>query len=202
MLIAISGKIGSGKDTTARFILEYLWSKKVNINMMPCKDLNTLVLENSTNTYIKKFAFKVKLFASFLLNVPISKFEDQEYKKSKLGEEWSFMTVREFLIKLATEGLRDNLHKDVWINGLLSDYDGSHRWIITDLRFKNEFEALKKKGAVLIRVERLYNNPRQINHASENELDHAPFEHILINSGSNVDDFRLEVFKLCQSIGL
>ncbi len=201
-IIAISGKIGAGKDLTARFILEYLWSQSVNVQMIPCKNLSTNMLEESTMTYIKKFAFKVKLFASILLNVPIEKFEDQEFKQSQLGEEWSYMTVREFLIKLATEGLRDNLHKDVWINGLLSNYyDTQSKWIITDLRFINEFKALKKRGATCIRIERPDNNLKQVNHSSETELDGEVFDYVLINSGS-IEDFRLEVFKMCKVLGL
>jgi hypothetical protein len=69
-LIGISGKIGSGKDTVAAIIQELYPQYEV-----------------------KKFAGKLKDIASILTGIPVEKFEDQEFKKEYLGEEWNYYTI-------------------------------------------------------------------------------------------------------------
>ena len=83
------------------------------------------------------------------------------------------MTYREFLQKLGTEAVRDGLHTNTWVNALFADYKNKWEnlnpqrivaseipgeelpnWIITDTRFPNEFEAIKKRGGICVRVER------------------------------------------------
>jgi hypothetical protein len=123
-LISISGKIGSGKDTAASIIQKltpyYNWENK-------------------------KWAGKLKQIASILTGIPVENFEDQEFKKTFLNDEWSKikakpgrrqdgifpnhanmelvpMSVRELLQKLGTEAMRDGLHENVWVNALFSDY--------------------------------------------------------------------------------
>jgi hypothetical protein len=90
------------------------------------------------------------------------------------------MSVRELLQRLGTEAMRDGLHTNVWVNALFADYKGIPtgaiigekisltessyyseypeimypNWIITDMRFENELEAIVKKGGITIRVVR------------------------------------------------
>ena len=121
MIIGINGKIGSGKDTIGEII-------------------QVLCFTNKNQTFeIKKFAGKLKQTASLLTGIPVEKFEDQEFKKTFLNNEWNSpykspfsgpdfvkhdgeMTVREFLQKLGTEAMRDGLHTNVWVNALFADY--------------------------------------------------------------------------------
>src|SRR5690606_31884897 len=42
---------------------------------------------------IKKFAEKLKQVASILLNIPVEKFEDQEFKNTTLSEEWDMYVL-------------------------------------------------------------------------------------------------------------
>jgi hypothetical protein len=143
MIIGINGKIGSGKDTIGEII-------------------RGLCLTNKDQVFeIKKFAGKLKQIGSILSGIPVEKFEDQEFKQKHMGLEWE-MTYREFLQKLGTEAMRDGLHTNVWVNALFADYrlwsDGSKdwypNWIITDMRFPNEMEAIVEKGGLTIRVVR------------------------------------------------
>ena len=161
-LIGISAKISGGKDTFFNII-----QKKVNN-----------IYEN------KKFAWKLKEIAEKLTGTPAYDFEKEDVKNSYLPEEWNYldkngneckMTCREFMQKLGTDGLRDGLHKNVWVNSLFSDYKITNKyklltydvihfpenqylkypnWCISDVRFTNEADAIKKRGGIIIRLNR------------------------------------------------
>jgi hypothetical protein len=103
------------------------------------------------------------------------------------------MTVRDFLQKLGTDSIRDGLHTNAWVNALMSDYIGMYdldtdkttypNWVITDTRFPNEAEAIKKANGIIIRVERPGVKPIN-NHPSEVSLDNWNFDHTIINDSS------------------
>ena len=215
MIIGVSGRIGSGKDTIGEIIQK-------------------LCITNSKPEFeIKKYAGKLKQVASLLTGIPVESFEDQEFKKALLGAEWGtvrhnplnaipvfgdvqfneLMSVRELLQKLGTDAVRDGLHKDAWVNALFADYKLSEEsivrktksgqyydkkeypnWIITDMRFPNEMEAVVEREGVTIRVVRPhgYTNPHTGEykemplsyHASETALDDAEFDYEIINDGA------------------
>lgn len=178
-LIGISGKIGSGKDTAAE-IIQHL-TNPMKLDMFPYE--------------VKKFAGKLKTIASILTGIPVEKFEDQEFKKQYLGEDWNYqidkfnpiqkMTVRELLQKLGTDALRDGLHTNVWVNALLADYNENSNWLVTDTRFPNEAEAIKNLGGVVLRIER--STCQLGTHPSETALDNYTFDYVIHNNGSKED---------------
>ena len=184
MIIGISGYSGSGKDL-----------------------VGTIIQEISLNKWhIKKWAGKLKTIASILTGIPVENFEDQEFKKTLLGPEWgtvkdiplngvpvfadiqfnSLITVRDFLQKLGTDAIRDNLHENTWVNATLADYTTESNWIITDTRFPNEAEAIKKTGGIVVRINRPGVQP--INpHPSETSLDDWNFDAVINNDGDVSD---------------
>lgn len=247
-IIAFSGKIGSGKDTTAsilQFLLhtEGIWDAKVYemYQTRPSKG----VASNWQNYWeIKKFAGKLKKIASMFTGIPVEKFEDQTFKMEDLSSEWDIhkqlsendlgedgfgvvpMTVREFLQKLGTEAIRNGLHENAWVNALFADYkalDDTKRssmgnvldysncpfpnWLITDMRFPNEYHAVKDRRGICVRVERdspcsvckltkaerrgkSCNEiacPLQYSHPSETALDTFAFDYTIVNDGT-MDD--------------
>ncbi len=130
-------------------------------------------------------------------------------------------TVRWLLQTLGTNAMRDKLHINVWVNALLADYkplyksetlapapgfslktDDIHpNWIITDMRFPNELEAIKQRGGVTIRVNRGWIDLKAFNelnkgtatynpdfdkntHPSETALDFAEFDYAIDNNGT------------------
>lgn len=100
-LIAISGKIGSGKDTVGR-IIQYLTDKRLQQSMSIEEFLSPRNSMITSNVYLtKRFSGKLKQVCAILLGVPIEKFEDQEFKKSKLGKEWN----RYFVNTIYSSGL-------------------------------------------------------------------------------------------------
>jgi len=163
MIIGISGYSGSGKDL-----------------------VGTIIQEISLNKWhIKKWAGKLKTIASILTGIPVEKFEDQEFKKTMLGPEWD-MSIRDFLQKLGTDAVRDSLHENTWVNATMIDYTTESNWIITDTRFPNEAEAIKKAGGIVVRVNRPGVQP--INpHPSETSLDDWNFDAVINNDGDVSD---------------
>lgn len=199
MIIGINGKIGSGKDTIGK-IIQYLkchYTGDKTIEKVLSSSDDDWWLEEQSGWEVKKFAGKLKTIASLLTGVRINDFEDQEFKKLEMNPEWG-MTYREFLQKLGTEAMRDGLHTNVWVNALFADYkmwsdgrkDWYPDWIITDLRFPNEMEAVKERKGITIRVVR-NNDPKysdeQVKSILKNmgyvDLSDGVWEELAINEG-------------------
>ena len=173
MIIGLSGYAKSGKDTVAEIIRE----------IQPEK------------WEIKKFSGKLKQIASILLGMPEHLFENQDFKSEMLGEEWwknygdfyHQTTVRDFLQLLGTDAIRNGLHSNAWVNALMADYkpakmDQYHpsNWIVTDVRFPNEAEAIKDRGGIIIRIDRPGVEPVNA-HPSEVALDNWDFDYKIAN---------------------
>lgn len=196
MIIGLNGYALSGKDTVGT-IIQYLTSK-----YKPCAIEDCLKAGQDFSKYtdweIKKFAGKLKIIASILTNIPATMFENQEFKKKYLPEMWNNhglpMTVRDFLQKLGTDGLREGLHPNTWINAFMVDYkevysgkdsEGADllaypNWIVTDCRFPNEAKAIKDAGGIIIRIDRP--GISAINaHPSETSLDNWDFDYKIAN---------------------
>ena len=93
MLIGISGKIGSGKDTIGK-IIQYLVCLKLNTlapHQFSFKDFveSTASNEIQSGFKIKKYADKLKDFVCMLIGCTREQLEDREFKEKELGEEWN-----------------------------------------------------------------------------------------------------------------
>ncbi len=188
MIIGINGYAGSGKDTVGKLIqiatCDNLPDGLDIEDLLNDYPINQWWLEEKSGWEIRKWAGKLKLIASILSGIDEEKFEDQEFKKTNLGPEWG-MTVRDFLQKLGTDGLRDGLHVNTWVNALMADYDLGSNWIVTDTRFPNEAKAIKDAGGIVIRVDRP--GVKAINaHPSETGLDNWDFDHKIMNGSDMV----------------
>lgn len=223
MIIGVSGYIGSGKDTVGSIIqyLDYVsfmrgkleererikytypvqilsfdeWMKpNIHKSGYDISGAAMYQINNFGRTWkIKKWAAKLKEISSILTGVPVEMFEDQEFKKKYMGDQWG-MTYREFLQKLGTDAMRNHLHSNIWVNALMSEYDDSCNWVITDTRFPNEANAIKEKGGIIIRVERdsavtgaysinRFGRKIKEGHASETSLDNWDFDEVVSNDG-------------------
>ena len=162
-IIAFAGNLKTGKNYVA---------EKLFIPLLPIK-----------NTLVMGFADHFKIDAINKGNLKYEKVfgekDDETRKKLQL---------------MGTENGRDKYGQDIWINTLdtwmkIYHERGIQRFIITDLRFKNEYEYLKNKNAKIIKIEapnrqkeNLKNQNLDIlNHRSETELNDIQFEYIINN---------------------
>ena len=214
MIIGISGKIGSGKDTVGKMI-QWLSSEKLRETWL--NDLSAYLdddtLDNSEweKYEVRKFADALKDIVCRLIGCTREQLEDREFKNKELGSEWDYkelfkghreitldqdnefphipfqkMTPRIMLQLLGTEAGRRVIHPNIWVNATFADYKATtesrfgvmnaktgeviHQsesveieddilgqypnWIITDMRFPNEKQAIEEKGGITIRIER------------------------------------------------
>lgn len=205
-LIGISGRIHSGKDTTAR-IIQLLETRK-HYNLEIALE-NFFMYERFSKWEIKKFAGKLKEIGGILAGVSPADFEDQDFKNQSMGPDWGDMTYRTFLQRLGTEAIRENIHPNAWVNALMADYRpqkmsqyNPSQWLITDVRFPNEAQAVIDNGGIMIRVERGQDTPDVSTlHASETALDNWNFDHIIRNYG-DLNKLEKEVKLFCDKYGL
>lgn len=83
------------------------------------------------------------------------------------------VTPRKMLQLMGTEAGRDVFDYDIWINATFREierYDALiPDWVITDVRFPNEMNAVKKAGGIVIRISR-GEEPEWFNEAKEANL--------------------------------
>ena len=269
MLIGISGRIGSGKDTIGKIIQYLVWKSRVERGELPLSVYSfsdfareTSFGKNQSGFEIKKYADKLKDFVCILIGCTREQLEDQDFKNKELGEEWNcyifnngkkeeltlnyniaktlsadnriisrILTPRLLLQVIGTECIRDKVHPNAWVNALFADYKYEiHRsevptraagfidqhvypnWIITDMRFPNELEAVKSRGGITIRVNRPYTTvvggngiPATFSqnqfHPSETSLDSATFDFVISND-KDIEHLINEVRKILEKLNI
>ena len=198
MIIGVSGKAQSGKDTVSKMIVYTIWYYNCSQRLQPFS------LEHYNNTYEKfgdvidftywyktSFANKLKQCLSDILDVSISKFEDNEFKKSEV--EWLGITVRELLQKFGT-AIRNEVSDDFWVKACLNNLEKDDDYLITDVRFKSEAKGIKDLEGIIVRVNR--EGAGAGNHISEIDLDDYSFDYVINNDGS-MEDLLLKVNEFC-----
>jgi len=250
MIIGISGKIGSGKDTIAK-IIQFLDVCNQHNSKLIFSDKFTAY--NQSKWEVKRMADKLKDIVCIMTGCTRTALENQSFKDSLLPNEWQVHEVRnegygqlmgtygtkeeaESVVKnassytkysykqsertyrwllqyIGTDLFRDKLHNNVHINMLFSEYklksdpsikwnDGADtnkmypdyhiypNWIIPDVRFPNEAEAIKSRKGILLRVNRWREDHFEYNvkeHYSETALDDYVFPFIIKND-STIED--------------
>lgn len=195
-IIAIGGYKATGKSTAAN-MLQYLYnSPKIFHNYFWYKILRKCYTKGKYK--VTSFAYPLKRTLAALLDIDINQFENRIFKEtyyiyfptlkitnkpdcSKVISEGkfsrminnqdlsflktSYITIRQLLQVFGTECMRNTFGDKIWI---LSTLKNNNNLIISDLRFKAEYESVKEKyGSVLI-LER--NGCYPGTHASEKEI--------------------------------
>lgn len=167
-IIAVSGKLGVGKD----YLID-----------------NVIKPFLKTKSYLH-ISFADQLKVNLMTTLGVS-YEDAYIEKTPES--------RKLMQQVAEiERKRD---KDVWINFLKSwlkvySNRGIEYFLISDLRYENEYEFLKSQNACIIRIEAPQRNREKLQkeskgdpeiyksiseHVSEKSLDNIPFENVIYN---------------------
>jgi len=179
MIVGISGKARSGKNTFADFLVDAFYSNfKREFELMA-------------------FADELKYLCGWHFNLSYEQLWgsakeeiDQRYTKGSGG----FWTARE--IMQAVGELYRSIHFDYWVEALdkaIKD-SGNTDIIITDVRYPNELSYIKDNGGVLIRICR--DRAPKIHgsdHPSECSLDSFSDDvfDLVIQNNKSLDDLRL-----------
>ena len=156
-IIGIAGLANSGKDTTADYIVsKYSNFKKIALS------------EPIKNMMINLFGFTYEQCYK------------QELKKTK-DDFWD-ITPRDAMILIGTKLFRDNWREDFWIKlaekRIISE--PNKNFVVSDIRFDNEAEMIKKLGGKVIVIYRP-DNQIKINHKSENGICYKLVDDTIIN---------------------
>ena len=185
-LIGITGRKRSGKDSLATIIKDYsreeytrvsfadpmrqimeevcLFPRPYNYETM--KEEPVLVLD-TTESFFKPMVVKM---LSYNADNPDEIHKNGiKFMKFSLQFNKRRFSPREFLQKLGTEFGREQLGENIWVDMLISSLDKEKSYIIPDVRFDNEAEAIRKAGGKVIKVIRpsLEEGPVEDNHSSE-----------------------------------
>ena len=171
MIIGVTGNLGAGKDTVGAYLVNAYGFRRIG------------------------FADKLKESAAALFDVPVESWE--EWKNNRRvrvvieteryinapAETAAALTAREFLQRYGTEAHREVFGYDFWVEQALKVTDLSDdNFVVTDCRFDNEAEAIKKRGGIVIRVYRPGTGGDE--HASEKALPEELVDYTLINDKS------------------
>jgi len=189
-LIGISGKAGSGKSTVGKIIL-LLTFPDINVadtnKIIQLYDFceqnrlwNTVVIYNSTSWRLKAFAGKLKDRIALTFNIDRYLLDKQLFKREKADT--LSITWRE-LMQLEGDKMRE-INEDYWVNALFADYKDTPSWIIHDVRYLNEAQAIENRHGILIRVNR---DVKGNNHSSEIELDSYNNWDYVIDNNEDID---------------
>lgn len=168
---------------------------------------------------VKKYGFKQTFYAESLKNACREIFhltDEQLYGnlKEEVDAFWG-VTPRFMFQFVGTECMRNVYGQDVWVRSLKRriEKDSVSNWVISDVRFFTEAEAIKNWGGVLIHVDRKgvpkpakirlppkwYRPwPKYVEHISETQLrDYKGWDVVIDNNGT-LDDLYRRVDQLME----
>ena len=192
MIIGISGKAGSGKDTAAK-MLEVLYANPD----ISYEDFANKRYKNFADIQIVHFADSLKETAQVLFRIGEWETNTQEGKKTTIN--WIGKTVRELLQGIG-QGLRDAIDPNLWVKILFANTEGWSNYIIADVRYPNEVKAIKERNGILLRIDR--KGAGAGNHSSETALDDYKEWDLVIDNNSTKEDLFNTLKKIVQKYPL
>jgi hypothetical protein len=177
MIIGLSGYAQSGKDATANLLcLNYDYKRIAFADPMR----HALQIINPRLDSVTRVSDLV---------------DDYGWDVAKKNPE-----VRRLLQVIGTDFGRKMLGDDVWVKMAVRDLRQGDRVVISDVRFPNEADAIKKLGGTVWRINRKSNSAVN-SHPSEHAMDNYMFSQVIYNDGT-LDDLSDEVFMLAKELGL
>ena len=164
MIIGLSGYAQSGKDTVAEILVEEYGYTRV-----------------AFADIIKQAVYLLDPIVN-VSGMRLRYFVDQ----NGWDEAKHLPEVRRLLQVMGSEVGRDLIDPSVWVEPTMSGLNKNDKVVITDVRFPNEYEAIRWAFGEIWRIERPGCLPVN-NHYSEIALDHWKFDRVIENSGGIPD---------------
>ena len=163
MIIGLLGKAGTGKTTVANHLVSEYNFQKISL------------------------AEPLKKMAMMIYGLEHHQVWGTQEEKETIDDRWG-KSPRELLQYLGTDVCREHLGQDVWVDAMIRKVRatmGTH-WVVDDLRFMNEANAIRKYG-VVVKLE-CPDAPAAVNsgHASE-QVDTVPFDFKITSRKSDGD---------------
>ena len=95
------------------------------------------------------------------------------------------LSIRE-LLQGVGQGLRDAIDPNLWIKVLFANTENWSNYIIADVRYPNEVEAIKERNGILLRIDR--KDAGAGNHSSETALDNYKEWDVHIENNGSIED--------------
>ena len=177
MIIGLAGKAGSGKDTV-RSIMEQYYGFTGKAFADPLRDMARSFLD--AGDISREYMNSRNLKESIIPEVGFS------YRKlvQTLGTEWG-----------------RSLNPDIWLDIVRSNIEKSRadRFVISDVRFPNEFEWIMKSGGEVWYIDR--DVPGVIEHASESSLKgYTPT--LVIDNNNDIESLARHIDVLLSNKGI
>jgi adenylate kinase family enzyme len=138
MLIGLVGLIGSGKDTVAEQLV-----KQHNFK----RDSFAKSLKDATANI---FGWDRALLEGYSKESREWREQPDRFWSEKFGKE---VTPRWILQYFGTEVCRENMLDSIWVDSLVARYRGENT-VISDTRFVNEINTIRKQGGKIVLVKR------------------------------------------------
>jgi hypothetical protein len=170
MIIGLSGYAQTGKDTIAQHLVEHYGYTRI-----------------AFADPIREALLKLNPHITDIPELP------QANLSQLIPMGWEFLKqtspqVRGLLQRFGTEVAREMWDQDFWVKLAMRKASESENVVFTDVRFPNEYDAIKLAGGQVWRVEKL--GVSAVNaHPSETALDNHVFDKIVTNLGSKDDLF-------------
>lgn len=143
MIIGFVGLAGSGKGTCGDYLVDE-YGFKAESFAAPLKDACAAI-----------FGWDRKLLEGDTTTSRSWRAERDAYWSEALGLE---ITPRYMLQRMGTEVMRNNVNDNIWVLSLFSRVDENKDYVITDVRFENEIDAIRSRGGKIVYVERHLEN--------------------------------------------
>lgn len=194
VILGLSGYARSGKDEAAKVLVEEFDYRRIAFAdklREVLYALNPLVVANSEHHGMVPLpSYGGKVFKR--LQWVIDEYGWDGYKESPFSDD-----VRGILQRLGTEAGRQILWDNIWVDAALTGVSTSDTVVVTDVRFPNEADAIKKRGGIMVRINRSGNGPATDQygnvHKSETSLDDYKFDYTINNDFMVIDDYHQHV---------
>ena len=204
MIIGLVGNIGNGKGTVADILVErHAFIKESFANSV--KDACAVI-----------FGWNRGLLEGDTLESRAWREETDPWWSEKLGRPFS---PRLALQLMGTEAGRDVFHPDLWVHTVLRRCKPNQYYVIADVRFPNEINAIKDSGGKIIRVRRgddpeWFSLARECNTLNKPEIMRNAYPEVhysewawigqhydvVMDNNCSLDELKIRVDKLVDSL--